>query len=110
MPGVKYAYANQFPYAAQSYSGITDRLVMIPWLRMENDGRRFTGACGIPVEMTCRKTEQGYELIQRPVGEVFQQGKKIREGKQRRKIPLFFSGEAEKEGIHAEGARGEILF
>ena len=103
----QYAYANQFPYAAQSYSGITDRLVMIPWLRMENDGRRFTGACGIPVEMTCRKTEQGYELIQRPVGEVFQQGKKIREGKTETENPFVFHGEAGKKKAYMLKVRAE---
>lgn len=64
------AYVNKIPYAAQTYSGIADRVISIPWLRMENDGRAFTGTYGIPVELGCRKTEEGYVLTQRPVREL----------------------------------------
>jgi hypothetical protein len=57
--------------------------------------------------MTCRKTEQGYELIQRPVGEVFQQGKKIREGKTETENPFVFHGEAGKKKAYMLKVRAE---
>lgn len=46
---------NALPYAAQTYFGVAGRVISIPWLRMENDGRLFTGAYGIPVELSCKK-------------------------------------------------------
>ena len=69
------AYINELPYAAQTYFGVADRVISIPWLRMKNDGRMFTGAYGIPVELTCKKAENGFILIQRPVRELMQQAK-----------------------------------
>lgn len=45
------AYMNKVPYAAQSYSGISGRVVQIPWLRLPNAGRIYTGAMGIPREL-----------------------------------------------------------
>ena len=74
------AYVNAIPYAAQSYFGITDRVISVPWLRLKNDGRMFTGAYGIPVELACKKTENGFILIQRPVRELMQQAKRIDSG------------------------------
>lgn len=69
------AYVNDIPYAAQTYFGVADRTISIPWLRIKNDGRLFTGAYGLPVELTCRKTENGYIIIQKPVRELMQQAK-----------------------------------
>lgn len=45
------AYMNKVPYAAQSYSGISGRVVQIPWLRLSNADRIYTGAMGIPREL-----------------------------------------------------------
>lgn len=61
------AYVNEVPYAAQTYSGIDDRRISIPWVRFENDGRFYTGACGIPVEFSC---DLEYNLLQKPVREL----------------------------------------
>lgn len=73
MHGVRrHAYVNKLPYAAQTYSGVPDRVISIPWLRMENDGRLFTGTYGIPVELSCERAEDGYILIQKPVRELMQ--------------------------------------
>lgn len=69
------AYVNSIPYAAQTYFGIADRTISIPWLRIKNDGRLFTGSYGLPVELTCRKTENGYIIIQKPVRELMEQAK-----------------------------------
>ncbi len=73
------AYVNGIPYAAQTYFGVADRTISIPWLRMENDGRMFTGAYGLPVELTCKNTENGYIIIQKPVRELLQQAKPVAE-------------------------------
>lgn len=73
----KYAYANKLPYAAQTYSGVEDRIISIPWIRMENDGRKFTGTYGIPVTLSCVNTEQGYRIVQRPVPELFEETRAI---------------------------------
>lgn len=73
------AYVNGIPYAAQTYFGVADRTISIPWLRMKNDGRMFTGAYGLPVELTCKNTENGYIIIQKPVRELMQQAKPVAE-------------------------------
>ncbi len=76
--GVKhYAYVNRIAYAAQSYSGVKDRVISIPWLRLPNDGRNFTGAYGIPVELSCKKTPEGFALLQKPVRELKEHAKKM---------------------------------
>ncbi len=78
--GRQQAYVNKIPYAAQTYCGVADRVISVPWLRMENDGRAFTGTYGIPVELGCKRTEEGYVLTQRPVRELFEQRKKAEAG------------------------------
>lgn len=75
--GVRHhAYVTTIPYAAQSYFGTEGRVVMIPWLRFPNDGRLFTGAYGIPVELSCVKTETGFVLVQKPVRELMEQARR----------------------------------
>ncbi len=71
------AYVNKIPYAAQTYFGVADRTISIPWLRLENDGRFFAGAYGLPVELTCKNTENGYIIVQKPVRELMQQAKPV---------------------------------
>ncbi len=66
----KCAYLTKLPYAAQTYSEVTDRVISIPWLRVPNDGRPWTGTYGIPVELSCKNGPEGPELIQKPVKEL----------------------------------------
>lgn len=73
----KWAYMTGIPYAAQTYSGVADRIISIPWLRVKNDGRNYTGAYGIPVELSCKKTEEGLILVQKPVRELMEQAKPV---------------------------------
>lgn len=75
----RHAYVTTIPYAAQSYFGTEGRVVMIPWLRYPNDGRLFTGAYGIPVELSCVKAEEGFLLVQKPVRELMEQAEQIPE-------------------------------
>lgn len=92
------AYINPLPYAAQTYSNTDGRVISVPWLRMNNDGRHFTGAYGIPTEMTCRKEDDGYVLIQQPVKELWENADMIRDGipSSTQKQISHFSGNAEK--------------
>lgn len=67
------AYFNKIPYAAQTYFGTKNRTISIPWLRLPNDGRFFTGAMGLPQEFTYQVCEKGERrLLQRPVREFFE--------------------------------------
>ncbi|MBQ0064316.1 MAG: glycoside hydrolase family 32 protein, partial [Firmicutes bacterium] len=75
--GPKNAYISQLPYAAQTYSNIANRVVSIPWLRLDNDGRSYTGSYGIPVEFSLKNTEAGYTLVQKPVRELWQNCEEI---------------------------------
>ena len=67
------AYISKLPYAAQTFSGIKDRTISIPWLRLENDGRLFTSAYGLPTEFSYRVIGGRYFLLQRPVREFYEQ-------------------------------------
>lgn len=75
----KCAYLTGVPYAAQTYYGTDERVISIPWLRLKNDGRTYTGAYGIPVELSCRRTENGFVMIQKPVRELWEQAVKVTE-------------------------------
>ena len=69
--GVRHkAYLSKIPYAAQTYSGVENRIISVSWLRFPNDGTLYTGAMGIPREFTCRSTGHGYTLVQKEVEEL----------------------------------------
>ena len=56
-------------YATQTYWGIKDRIVAVPWLRLEV-GKYYRGAMGIPREYTS-VTRDGFRyLVQKPVREI----------------------------------------
>jgi levanase/fructan beta-fructosidase len=63
------AYKTALPYAAQTYSGVTDRVVTIPWLRTASWGKSYHGIMGIPRELTLVKAGQDYLLRQQTVKE-----------------------------------------
>lgn len=70
--GVRHdSYFNKNLYAAQTYSGITDRTIFIPWLRFENCGEDYTGVMGIPRELSCINYQGETYLRQLPVKEWF---------------------------------------
>ena len=66
------AYHCMLPYAGQTFAG-TDRVIMIPWMRTNNQGKNFRGMMGIPRELTLVKTEEGYLLRQKLVQELEEQ-------------------------------------
>lgn len=63
------AYMNKAPYAAQTYSNVPDRRVFVPWLRMEFPGKNYTGAMGIPRELSLTGEGDEARLCFRPVRE-----------------------------------------
>lgn len=74
--GVRHeAYCSKIPYAAQTYSGVLDRVISVSWLRLPNNRKNYTGAMGIPREFTCKKTEQGCVLVQNEIRELQQRWK-----------------------------------
>ena len=70
------AYLNSSFYAAQSYSGVDDRIINVEWMRIPNTGECYTGLMGIPRELTAVKKENTYRLVQNPVGEFISRLKK----------------------------------
>lgn len=71
--GVRHrAYMNGIPYAAQTYAGIEGRVVQIPWLRLPNGGRLYTGAMGLPRELSVLERDGKMLLVQKPVQEFVQ--------------------------------------
>lgn len=56
------SYANKMPYAAQTISGLDNRLVSIPWLRAKFEDKPYTGAMGIPREFSLIRTIDGLRL------------------------------------------------
>ena len=57
-------YANGIPYAAQSFSGVSGRIISTAWLRTENHGENWHGMMSIPRELTLGKDEDGYYIRQ----------------------------------------------
>ena len=64
------AYANPLPYAAQTFSGLRERVVSVAWLRLENKGRPYRGAMSVPAELTLKSTEEGSRVSLWPVREL----------------------------------------
>ena len=74
------AYLTEIPYAAQTFSGLPDgRVISVPWLRIKNDGRLFTGAYGIPTELSWLDRNGESILVQKPVRELFEQLQQVEE-------------------------------
>ncbi len=63
------AYITNLPYAAQTYSGIEDRVISVPWLRTHNAGKLYTGMMGIPRELGLVKRGKDILLSLLPVRE-----------------------------------------
>lgn len=75
--GLQEAYSTSLPYAAQTFSGIEDRVVSIAWLRTKNEGRLYTGAMTIPKELFIVTTKDGERLAQIPIREYLSKRKLI---------------------------------
>ena len=65
-------YGNAIPYAAQSFSGVKDRVISVAWLRTENKGQCWHGMMSVPRELSLDKDAKGYYIRQRFVREADQ--------------------------------------
>ena len=57
-------YADKIPYAAQSFSGVSGRIISTAWLRTENHGENWHGLMSIPRELTLAKDGDSYYIRQ----------------------------------------------
>lgn len=62
--------STKLPYAAQTYSNISDRVISESWLRTTNHGNAHTSLMGIPVELGLKTTTDGLRVTSRPVKEM----------------------------------------
>lgn len=69
----KFAYAGRIEngerkpslaYAAQTYHGVGNKVMSLPWLRTECVAQQTTGVMGLPRYFSLMKTEEGYVLCQ----------------------------------------------
>ena len=80
-------YLDKLPYAAQSYSGVQDRTILVPWLRTLNKGKLYTGAMALPRELALVTTaDKEVRVSMSPVREYENEKKKCKD---------FTFGEAE---------------
>lgn len=64
------AYATTLPYAAQTYAGVSDRVISVAWLRMDNDRGNYRGMMSLPAELSLVKRGTEYRIAFRPVREL----------------------------------------
>lgn len=53
------AYFSRRAYAAQTYDNTGDRVIMVPWIRLDSTLGNYHGAMGIPQVLTLKRTENG---------------------------------------------------
>ena len=69
--GVLSAYDTKLPYAAQTYSGVRDRVISVAWLRTKNDRGGFRCMMSVPAELSLKDTADGPRIAFRPVRELW---------------------------------------
>ena len=75
-----YAYRTQLPYAAQTFANVPGRVISVPWLRCPNRERMYTGALGIPRELSLLRHNGTLLLCQSLAREVQRRFRIIGEG------------------------------
>jgi len=55
----KNAYIGAVPYAAQTFSGVTDRVISMAWLRISPPGKYYAGIMSVPSVLSLVDTESG---------------------------------------------------
>ena len=69
------AWCGETLYAAQIFSGINDRTVMIPWFRTRVRNNKYRGVMGIPRELYLEQKSGNTQLFLQPVQEYIEQKK-----------------------------------
>lgn len=67
---VQTAYATKLPYAAQTYAGVSDRVISVAWLRLANDRGGYRGVMALPAELSLRRLGDKYKIGFQPVREL----------------------------------------
>lgn len=67
---MKKLYANDMPYAAQSYSNTDGRIISVAWLRTGNHGENWHGMMSVPRELSLGCDPEGYYIRQSFVPEL----------------------------------------
>lgn len=96
------AYMNPLTYAAQTFDSIEGRTVTIPWLRLSNDGRPFTGAYGFPCELGWTWDGQERRMTMKPVRELAEQLVRIEDSRTLGKGRLHIDFGSEEKALYAE--------
>lgn len=71
------AYCGGNLYAAQIFSGIEDRVIMVPWFRTSVQNKCYRGAMGIPQELYLGPRDGEQRICMRPVREYGEQRRLI---------------------------------
>lgn len=69
----KCMYMNKAAYAAQTYSNVSDRRILVAWLRLCLNSEHNAGAMGLPRELSLTGTGAAARLRLRPVREFYEQ-------------------------------------
>ena len=69
--GVQSAYSTKLPYAAQTYAGVSDRVISLAWYRMKNDRGNYRGVMSLPAELSLVKQGENYRIRFQPVSEFY---------------------------------------
>ncbi len=64
-------WKTELPYAAQTVWGTQD-VILIPWLRMQNKNKLYTGAMGLPRKLSLVRREEGYRIRLTPTDSFLQ--------------------------------------
>ena len=64
------AYMNKAPYAAQTYSNVKDRRLLVAWLRLSFAGENYAGAMSLPRELSLTGAGEDARLCLKPAGEL----------------------------------------
>lgn len=96
------AYIGKNPYAAQAFYGLGDRVLSIPWLRIENDGSNYTGYYGFPTDFSGSKKDGQIVLKQTIAREIIARTVSQEEflkcdDSKKAQAAVIISGELEKE-------------
>ncbi len=77
MSTIKSAYKTKLPYAAQTFYGTKDRVILIPWMKTQNRDCSYTGLMGLPRELALVTIDGEEVLMQRPVREYYTNRKEV---------------------------------
>lgn len=66
----KCGYSSQLPYAAQTFSGINDRVVSMAWVRLQNARGNYRGVMSLPTELSLLKEGTDYRICFSPAREL----------------------------------------